>query len=977
AHERGIVHGDVKPANVFVAAGGLVKLGDFGLARALGSSSRITHGSAELVGTPVYMAPEVILGERPRFCSDLWSAGVVLYQMLAGRLPFDGPNLQSLFFAIQNSAPLPLPARTPPELARLALWLLAKLPQDRPASAASLASSLDRMSASVTVRSADPSATFPPAPKLVGREEEAARLRGLLDAVGPGRGRSLLVTGDAGIGTSALFRDAEAAARSRGFRWIEATVTPNEGLLRPLVQAVRQAVADDSSHHIEVPMALRADAAGPNSRNRVPAGSGGQLTHDVVEMFRRLAATRPAVVLVEDAQHADAQELRLLNGLIRRLADAPVLLAVTCRTNEPGGAASGSTRVAQALAELPALVRLEPRPLPREAMRRLLEDRAGGAAPSAEVADRIIHLADGNPLHAVELLRHLKESGAAQLVDGRLVPGPAWARTSLPERFHDLVTRRLDGLDDEQRALLDVAAVDGLAFDGDALAAALKQPLLHVLRLLQRLYRERGLVVPRAAGYRFGHALVREVVYSEVAPEMRRALHQELALHYEARAAPDLDDPERVAVHWERAGDRARAKPFLLRAAEGAAKRQELLRTISLCERAGLVPGRIQPSDVSAHAGPLLDLATCLGNVGRVPDAVSVYAAIESASRSAGDELLRLKTLVSRSALAAAYAGAAELNEPALREAAEKLPTCRERVLAYYRLGSAARSRGRNAEARELLVQAQCVSEELEDSGLLASIMDQLGTLAQLEGRSLEAEALYADSARISWSVGQLANSAISEVNRVLSTFSRGAIDGLDGEVHRAIATLESEGVASFAAHARLVAADLRLAQGDTAGAERELAAAYPVLVDSGTSRGRSAGLFFRAMLLIIRGDLRNGETCLDQAASLAERLDDVESRLRAACLRIHFLCHSGRAGEAEEEARRAFELVRTLAAPTTCANVMLWLAEAAGYGLGEAVLREARSIVESRPMDAEGRMEVARRALDGARALAAGAGHE
>lgn len=978
AHERGIVHGDVKPANVLVGAGGPVKLGDFGLARTLESSSRIVHGSAELIGTPRYMAPEVILGERPRFCSDLWSAGVVLYEMLAGRLPFGEPNLQSLFFAIQNSAPPPLPAGAPPELARLALWLLAKLPQHRPASAASLLQALDRASAPVSARRADPALTSMPQPKLIGRAKEAARLHGLLDAVGAGQGRSLLVTGDAGIGKSALLHDAEATARQRGFSWIEATVTPLLGLLRPLIDAIRQAVADDPSRDLELPIAFRADAAASLPGDRVSAAGSQQLARDVAEVFRRLAAARPTVVLLEDAQHVDTQEVLLLKDLVRRLAGEPVLLAITCRTDgsRGPGAATGSAPIVQALADVDTLVRLDVPPLPREDVCDLLRDRAGGVVASAEVAAKIVHLTDGNPLYAVELLRHMTESGAVQAVAGRLVSGPSWVRTALPERFHDLVTRRLEGLDQEQRALVDVAAVDGLVFDGEAMATVLEQPLLHVLRMLQRLYSERGLVVPRASRYRFAHALVREIVYAHIAPAMRRVLHERLALHYEARADRPAEDPERVAVHWEHAGDRARAAPFLRRAAEAAAERHEFARTISLCERAGLVPGRILPSDVSACAGLLLDLAVCLGNVGRVSEAAPVYDAIDSAARDAGDEVLRLKALVRRASLEAAHAGVSGLNEPALREAAKSLPACRELGRAYYWLGFAARCRGRHAEGRELLLRARQVSEDLGDGHLLSSILDQLGTLAQLDGRSREAEALYADAARISWSVGGLVNSAISEVNRVLSAFKRGALDGLDGELQRAIATLASEGVDGFAAHARLVAAHLRFAQADTEGAESELAAAFPVLLASGTLEGRCAAFCLRAALLIVRGDLRGGETCLDQAVSLADRLGHVESQLSAACLRIHFLCHSGLPGEAGDEARRTLGRVRTGTAPATCARVMLWLAEAATCGLGEPVFGEAESVLEDRPSDPHGQLEIARRAVAGARALAGSTRH-
>ena len=113
AHDEGIVHGDMKPGNVLLTRDRTPKLVDFGLSRLVGEASVSTSG-VELAGTPLYMAPEVVMGERPGAASDLWSVGVILYRMLAGRPPFPGRSLPTLFYAIHNSTPHRLDPALPP-----------------------------------------------------------------------------------------------------------------------------------------------------------------------------------------------------------------------------------------------------------------------------------------------------------------------------------------------------------------------------------------------------------------------------------------------------------------------------------------------------------------------------------------------------------------------------------------------------------------------------------------------------------------------------------------------------------------------------------------------------------------------------------------------------------------------------------------------------------------------------------------------
>jgi serine/threonine-protein kinase len=128
AHRAGIIHGDVKPANIFVTDEGHIKLGDFGIARFATQLS----GTGKLVGTPAYLSPEQIKGETQDHRSDIFSLGIILYQLATGVRPFDGSSVTAVCAQIVASEPAP-PSQHNPELPkefdRIVMRCLSKDPE--------------------------------------------------------------------------------------------------------------------------------------------------------------------------------------------------------------------------------------------------------------------------------------------------------------------------------------------------------------------------------------------------------------------------------------------------------------------------------------------------------------------------------------------------------------------------------------------------------------------------------------------------------------------------------------------------------------------------------------------------------------------------------------------------------------------------------------------------------------------------------
>jgi eukaryotic-like serine/threonine-protein kinase len=192
AHRAGVVHRDVKPGNVFLTAEGEVKVLDFGIASAAGEAALTT---GDLLGTAAYLAPERALGRPATPAADVYSLGVVLYELLAGRRPFEGGSDIELAMAHLNAHPAPLGLAAPsasPFLVAACEQAMAKDPAARPRSAAAFARLLRPPAATPPMTRLLPAAAVPPVTRPLPlpaaapparRRRPRSRRRGLLVAL--------------------------------------------------------------------------------------------------------------------------------------------------------------------------------------------------------------------------------------------------------------------------------------------------------------------------------------------------------------------------------------------------------------------------------------------------------------------------------------------------------------------------------------------------------------------------------------------------------------------------------------------------------------------------------------------------------------------------------------------------------------------------------------------------------------------------
>lgn len=159
AHEAGVVHRDVKPANILVREDGVVKLTDFGIARAMDAIGHTRVG--EMLGTPNYISPEQAVGEQATGASDLYALGVVAHEMLTGTRPFDRGTPIATALSHVNEPPPPLGDDVPTDLRAVVATLLEKDPTKRPANAHDVAALLGVASAELTGLDLDLAAGVP------------------------------------------------------------------------------------------------------------------------------------------------------------------------------------------------------------------------------------------------------------------------------------------------------------------------------------------------------------------------------------------------------------------------------------------------------------------------------------------------------------------------------------------------------------------------------------------------------------------------------------------------------------------------------------------------------------------------------------------------------------------------------------------------------------------------------------------------
>lgn len=559
AHAAGVVHRDIKPENIMVRLDGQVKVVDFGLARLLpttmidGIHAR-TASSTEpgtTAGTLTYMSPEQTRSEPVGSASDVFSLGIVAYELITGRHPFATGSALATFSSIASQTPV-APRRFLPDLSpqlnALLLQMLEKDPRLRP-SAAEIAADLGRETR-IEISQVERKDFDVPSKTTVGRDVERDALREAFQAADQGKGLLVCVSGEPGIGKTTLVEDwlqefndsprvvgigrGHCSERLAGTGSYLPVLEALEGLLRgqagSLVAGMMRELAP--AWYSQVTTAP-ADSPDDQLASRSQIATQERMKREFLAFVTQIGRRAPLILFFDDLHWADASTVDLLAWLGRRFGGLRLLIVTTYR---PAEMRSGKNPF------IPVQLALEQHGVCREVPLAFLTE---GDVESylllnfqthqfpPDFANRLHAQTEGNPLFLTELMHHLRDRGVVAVQDGcwKLTQTIPDFQKDLPISVRSLIRSQIDQLEPADRRLISIGSVQGYEFDAVVVAGVFGQTAADVEERLEHLDRVHGLVrlvreVELPDGtltlrYRFVHVLYQNSLYASVPPSRR------------------------------------------------------------------------------------------------------------------------------------------------------------------------------------------------------------------------------------------------------------------------------------------------------------------------------------------------------------------------------------------------------------------------------------------------------------------------
>jgi tetratricopeptide (TPR) repeat protein/tRNA A-37 threonylcarbamoyl transferase component Bud32 len=756
-HEAGVVHRDLKPENILVTHDHQVRIMDLGVARLVEQSVALTK-RGEFAGSLLYAAPEQFGSEPVGPAADLYSFGVLLYELAAGENPFLRDSAGQVVAAQLNETPRSITqhgAEVSLFFAEILNALLAKRPEARIESAAVLHDLLEqgenstwwaaRMQALIEARGHLPEVPVRRETELYGRESELTILRGAWARARRGEGNIILLEGEAGIGKTRLVDSFLKGLEGKGAHVLYGSYPPSGGMggISDAITAHFGLVGLEGAlaPYFTVTPSLLPTFAALVKHESPPTGSepiqGDALHAVMVNLMRGLAEEKPLVWVIDDLHFSSPDSRRIALSLARAVEGHRVLLLTTSRPGLPDDEIAHFSRLENH--RRVDLGRLSPREVIQ-----LLRDAFGSEALAEKLGGKIAYKSDGVPFFVFEMIRGLRESRRIQEdANGTWVETQVINEIEVPSAVRELIEARLGDLSREERAILDVASVLGFEFDTNLVGRVLERKRIGVLQDLAEIERRSG-VVRGGAGCRFDHHQIQEVIYEGLMPDLRTEYHALLAEAYGEGVAGEAANEDAVflASHHLRGSRPEAGLPHLVPALEYMEKAYGNLAAIELAEYALDRPGLIEGEE---RAEALLKKGKRESLLGRWRELRSTLDEAVDLAAASGNGELNARALIALGAhlsQTSDYATAREHLEHALAAAIE---TGNKRVegQAAGNLGLVFLNLCRYDEARSRHERCLALAHEVGDVNSVAASTINLGLVFQYQGRYEEARAQY------------------------------------------------------------------------------------------------------------------------------------------------------------------------------------------------------------------------------------------
>ena len=550
-HAQGAVHRDLKPSNIMVLEteeGIETTILDMGLAKLRHLHSASITQTGATIGTAEYMSPEQGKGLWVDHRSDLYSLGIILYEMLTGAPPFSGQNPISVILKHIRESPPPIGEThiaIPEQTKQIVLKLLAKEIVDRYQSAEEV---LRDLPSGVVLPDDEQRDVHRKVmrPQFIGRESEMKTLRTILRDVQSGEQRVVLISGESGVGKTRLIEELLGDALIHDFLCLKGASQEEGGQIYGALLNAFQGKVDPVA---ELPDSVESDKFSVMER--------------WLQVLKRLRKKQPIVLCLEDIQWLDELTLEFLQYVLRDPEPCPFLLCLTCRWSnlEPLSAEIENFIHSN---ELAVATRIQLKNLPREEMGYLAASMLGERSIPSDALQTLFRETGGQPLFVVEAIRTLVN---ADVVRQNVSGDWQWRefpQTLLSDDISEVLYRRIATLPAVQQRVLEYACVFLSDFPFELLAAVWRGDELELLDVLDDLIAE-GLLT--ACGededqYRFSQELCRRAIYNRMQDVRRRLLHREIGNALEkTEHAEDLT--EELADHFAAAGEQDKAVKYM------------------------------------------------------------------------------------------------------------------------------------------------------------------------------------------------------------------------------------------------------------------------------------------------------------------------------------------------------------------------------------------------------------------------------
>jgi hypothetical protein len=538
-HSRRLVHRDVSPRNIRCTPDGRGKLIDFGTMAPMGPG-------AVIVGTPSFMAPEVLHLSALDGRTDLFSLGATLYFAVTGRIPYAAASIAELVEAwtVKPIPPSQIVPDVPPGLDDLILSLLNLEPAMRPRGAFEVMQRLATLASLERTESESVSRAYLSTPVLVGRTAPLASVRADMTAAFEGAGRSVLVQGLAGIGRSRFLDAAVLEAKTLGATVLRANATSTRdeayGAIRVLVEQLLRAhpaSAERATSETSALFVKNADGSGALSFQVSVLASGDASAVAAVSVLqrwmRRMAAELPLAILVDDAHQLDESCMGFLAALANDLNGTKTAMIATAELG-----VQPLDRVALDLfAERSHRLVLDR--LSGEQTEELFASLFGDVPNVGLVSARIHDISKGNPRASMDLAGHLVARGIVRYESGNWTLPDELTAADLPTSAKDAIARRVAALSPLARLLAEAQALashDGFSrpeysiVAGGKNAAALDSAISELV--------SEQVVLGDGHRHRLAHGVWSSALLDGLSDDVRRARHAALVDVY--RKEPGL-----------------------------------------------------------------------------------------------------------------------------------------------------------------------------------------------------------------------------------------------------------------------------------------------------------------------------------------------------------------------------------------------------------------------------------------------------